>query len=325
MRINSLTALAVTALIASTSMAFAHAGLSPSEAANGSTVKLAFAIPHGCDGAPTDTVTLKLPEGFVSAKPKAKAGWTIEVTQGNYQQAYEVHGEPVTSGALAIKWSGGALPDDQFDEFVVRGTLQTPAGATSLPFAIIQACGTATIAWDQLAAEGEDAHALEHPAPVLAITTAEAGGHEHGSHAAAPAAVTLGDLTISGAYSRATLPNAPVGGGYLSIANSGAEADRLISAASPAAGVVQLHQMKMEGDVMKMNELPDGIEIPANSTVALEPGGLHIMLMDLKGPLVEGTSFPIILTFEKAGAVEIQVQVGGVGAKGEPDHSTMKH
>ena len=70
-------------------------------------------IPHGCDGAATDTVSIKLPEGFVNAKPMAKAGWQIAITKGDYSKAYDNHGTPVTSGALEITWSGGPLPDDQ--------------------------------------------------------------------------------------------------------------------------------------------------------------------------------------------------------------------
>jgi copper(I)-binding protein len=134
--------------------------------------------------------------------------------------------------------------------------------------------------------------------------------------------VTVGGLTISGAFARATLPNAPVGGGFLTIVNSGSEADRLIAAATPVAGEVQLHEMKMEGDVMKMAELANGIEIPAGATVTLAPGGLHLMFMQLKEPLVEGTKVPVTLTFEKAGTVEVEVEIGGIAAK-EPamDHS----
>ena len=134
--------------------------------------------------------------------------------------------------------------------------------------------------------------------------------------------VTVGGLTISGAFARATLPNAPVGGGFLTIVNSGSEADRLIAAATPVAGEVQLHEMKMDGDVMKMAQLPDGIEIPAGATVTLAPGGLHLMFMQLKEPLVEGTRVPVTLTFEKAGTVEVEVEIGGIAAK-EPamDHS----
>jgi copper(I)-binding protein len=86
------------------------------------------------------------------------------------------------------------------------------------------------------------------------------------------AEVTVGQLTISGAFARATLPNAPVAGGFLTIVNAGNEADRLIAASTPVAGESQLHEMKMEGDVMKMAQLPDGIEVPAGATVTLAPG-----------------------------------------------------
>src|SRR4051812_11847541 len=106
--------LAAVAVLISTS-AFAHASITPSTAANGATVKVAIAIPHGCDGAPTDKITVAIPEGFVSAKPQVKAGWQIEVTPGDYAQSYEVHGEPVTKGAVSVTWSGGNVPDDQFD------------------------------------------------------------------------------------------------------------------------------------------------------------------------------------------------------------------
>jgi copper(I)-binding protein len=162
-------------------------------------------------------------------------------------------------------------------------------------------------------------------AAVLVATAAFA----HSGHDATPAAmraadatVTVGDLEITGAFSRATLPNAPVAGGYLTITNHGAADDRLIAVATPVAGTSQIHEMKMEGDVMKMNELPDGLVIPAGETVALEPGGYHLMFMDLNAPLVEGQSVPVTLTFERAGTVELQLEVGSPAAKGPAmDHS----
>jgi uncharacterized protein YcnI/copper(I)-binding protein len=300
--------------------AFAHAGITPSEAVNGTTVKLAISIPHGCDGAATDTVIIKLPEGFVSAKPMVKAGWTVEITKGDYAKSYELHGSAVTSGALEVKWSGGSVPDDQYDEFIVRGSVQGFDAAAALPFAVTQLCGTASVAWDQIAAEGQDAHSLEHPAPVLKVTPAAAEEHGHGhghdhAAAAAPAAVTLGDLELTGPFTRATLPNAPVAGGFVTITNKGAEADKLLSASSPISDVVQLHEMKMEGDVMKMNEVAGGIDIPAGGTVSLAPGGLHIMFMGLKEPLVEGGKVPVTLTFEKAGTIEIELSIEGIAAK----------
>jgi periplasmic copper chaperone A len=86
-------------------------------------------------------------------------------------------------------------------------------------------------------------------------------------------AVGTGALKITGAWAKAMLPGQPVGGGYLTIENTGAEADRLLSIASSASPDVQIHEMKMEGDVMKMRRLADGVEIPAGGKVELKPGG----------------------------------------------------
>lgn len=130
---------------------------------------------------------------------------------------------------------------------------------------------------------------------------------------------TLGSLEISGGFSRATLPNAPVGAGYLTITNKGTTDDTLVSASSPVAGMTQIHEMKMEGDVMKMNEVEGGLVIPAGGSVMLAPGGFHIMFMDLKEPLVEGATFPVTLTFATAGTIEIQLVVGSINAD-EPEH-----
>ncbi len=130
----------------------------------------------------------------------------------------------------------------------------------------------------------------------------------------AMAPVVAGSLEISNGYTRATLPKAPVGGGYITIVNTGAEADRLISASSAFARTVSLHEMKMDGAMMKMAEMPDGIEIPAGGTVNLAPGGLHMMFIGLTQPFVEGQSVPVTLVFEKAGTVEIQLTVGAINA-----------
>ncbi len=136
--------------------------------------------------------------------------------------------------------------------------------------------------------------------------------------------VMVGDLMISGAFTRATLPNAPVGGGFLTITNHGSSDDKLVSASSPAAGMVQIHEMKMDGDVMKMAELPDGLAIPAGQSVTLAPGGFHLMFMQLKAPFVEGLTVPVTLTFEKAGTIEVKLAVGGKAADA-PAHHMQTH
>ncbi len=126
--------------------------------------------------------------------------------------------------------------------------------------------------------------------------------------------IHLGAINISLPFTRATLPNAPVGGGFLTIENTGVETDRLISASSAVSEKTQIHEMAMQGDVMKMRELADGLEIPAGETVVLAPGGFHIMFIGLKQAFVEGETVAVTLTFEKAGSVEVLLPVEATAA-----------
>ncbi|MCL4148681.1 UNVERIFIED_CONTAM: hypothetical protein GTU68_025562 [Idotea baltica] len=135
---------------------------------------------------------------------------------------------------------------------------------------------------------------------------------------------TVGDLTLSHAWTRATPPKAKAGGGFIEIVNGGSDADRLIAASSDVAAKVELHEMSVTDGVMKMRELENGIEIPAGETVALKPGGLHIMFMGLKESFEEGTNVPVVLTFEKAGDVAVELPVAKMGAK-SPDGGHMNH
>lgn len=128
--------------------------------------------------------------------------------------------------------------------------------------------------------------------------------------------VEAGDLTLSDAFTRATLPGAKVGGGYLKIANSSSEPDRLIGGTTPAAERVEVHEMKMDGNVMQMRQLKDGLEIPAGGAAELTPGGLHLMLMNITKPFKEGDMIPVTLEFAKAGKVEVQFMVGAANAAG---------
>ena len=124
----------------------------------------------------------------------------------------------------------------------------------------------------------------------------------------------LGALEIAHPWARATPPSAPAGGGFLKITNTGATADRLVSVSSPAAALTQIHEMKMDGNVMRMREVEKGLDIPAGGSVTLAPGGLHLMLMDLKGPLKQGTRVPVTLVFEKAGKIDVELAVEAMGA-----------
>lgn len=119
----------------------------------------------------------------------------------------------------------------------------------------------------------------------------------------------VGELILSGPYTYATLPNAPVAGGFVLIENTGIEDDRLIAASSGIAGNSQLHEMALQGDIMRMRRLEGGLPIPANSVVELMPGGYHIMFMKLQQPLVEGDPIYVTLTFENAGEITIPIEV----------------
>jgi periplasmic copper chaperone A len=131
---------------------------------------------------------------------------------------------------------------------------------------------------------------------------------------------TAGNLSIGHPYARPTAPAQPTGGGYLTLTSKG-RADRLLSASSPIAREVQIHSMKMEGDVMRMREV-DAIDMPADKLVELKPGGFHLMLMGLKEPLKAGQVFPLKLRFEKAGEVAVEVSVDAPGA---PEAQHKKH
>lgn len=119
----------------------------------------------------------------------------------------------------------------------------------------------------------------------------------------------IAGLVINHPVARATPVNAPVSGGYMTITNNGAEADRLIGAVAEFAGEVQIHEMSMQGDVMKMRQLENGLEIPAGNQVMLQPGGLHIMFMKLENQLVEGEKYDAKLIFEKAGPIDVTLNV----------------
>jgi len=125
-------------------------------------------------------------------------------------------------------------------------------------------------------------------------------------------ATDVGNLSVTDAWARSTVTGQKAGAGYLKIVNRGGAPDRLVAARTPAAQMVELHTMSMDGDVMRMRQV-DGVELPAGKSVEFRPGGLHLMLMGLKAPLAVGETVPLTLKFEKAGEVTVsaRVQAGG--------------
>ena len=127
---------------------------------------------------------------------------------------------------------------------------------------------------------------------------------------AATQSAKAGDLTISSAWARAMLPGQPTGGGYMTIENSGSEPDRLISITSANAATVEIHQMSMDENVMKMRQITDGLEIPAGGKVELSPGGLHLMFKQVKTPFQAAETVKVTLSFEKSDNIDVELPVG---------------
>lgn len=155
---------------------------------------------------------------------------------------------------------------------------------------------------------------LALPTPFVASALAQ---HDMAQHDAAMTdTVTVGPLTITGFWTRATPPGAPTAGGYLTVTNGGSEADRLIAVSTPSAGRGEVHEMSVVNNQMTMRQVEGGIEIPAGGSVTLKPGGFHLMFIDLKEPIVEGTTVPVTVTFAKAGTVELNLPAMPIGSQG---------
>ena len=132
-----------------------------------------------------------------------------------------------------------------------------------------------------------------------------------------PSAVAeVGDITIARPWARIGTRRAGVVGGYLAITNRGSTADRLSSAASPAAETVEIHAIKVVGAVIRVRPLPDGLPIPADSTIELRPRGYHLQLRGLKQPPALGTELPLTLVFERAGRADLKLRVEDSGLVG---------
>lgn len=153
---------------------------------------------------------------------------------------------------------------------------------------------------------------LRLPAAALMLAMAVAGSAlAHG--------YKLGTLEIGHPWSRATAATAATGAAFMKITNTGATSDRLIAARSPAAASVEIHEMKMDGTIMRMRKLEEGLAVPAGGTVVLEPGGYHLMLIGLKEPLKEGIRVPMTIVFEKAGELDVELAITATAAT--PGHT----
>lgn len=334
--------------------ALAHATFETAEAKQNSYYKGIVKVPHGCNGQPTHTVRVRIPAGVIAVKPMPKAGWAVQTTKAAYDKPYVLHGSEVKEGVSEIVWSGGNLADDQYDEFVFQARITDRVNPGTMHVPVVQECADGKVAWTEIPAAGQDPHALRFPAPGIRIVAASQSGgghgsdhggmnhagmnhtgmihgnmahqqmaqHQHGAgHGAAQPARTgqpirVGDLEITAPWSRATPGGAKVAGGFMSITNKGSAPDRLVGGSVEIAGVFEVHEMKMDGNVMRMRALEKGLEIKPGETVELKPGGFHVMFLDLKQPLKAGDTIKGTLVFEKAGKIDVtySVQAPGAGA-----------
>ena len=315
------------AVVAFSSTVSAHVTLATSDARAGSYYKAVLQVPHGCDGAATQSIRVQIPEGVISVKPMPKAGWTLDINRGGYAKSYQSHGKTVTEGPKEIVWSGGSLADDNYDEFVFTSYLTGDfRPGQTIAFPTIQQCTKGETRWDQIAADGQNPHSLKSPAPALRIvaeaTTSGQAQMDHGKmgHAQMADASTgndtykVGDLVVVSPWTRATPGGAKIAGGYLKITNNGKAADRLSGATTAGADRVEIHEMSMTDGVMKMRPLSDGLTIKPGETVELKPGGFHMMFMDIKQPLKQGDTLKATLMFEKAGKLDVSFSVNAIGA-----------
>jgi periplasmic copper chaperone A len=298
---------ALCGLLGGAASASAHVVLEKSEASSGTFYKAVLKVTHGCEGSPTVKVEVALPEGVIAARPMPKAGWQIELGKGDFARTYKFHGRDVGQGVKTITWTGGTLPDDYFDEFVFSAYLagETPAPAV-LYFPVTQTCEKGEMRWAQVPTGGQGK--LDWPAPTLKLLKNSDSGQN-------------ATIAVEDAWSRATAAKATVGVGFATIRNRADQEDRLLSARTEIAGETEIHQMTMEDGVMKMRKMAEGLAVPAQGEVVLKSGGYHLMLINLKRPLVEGEQFSATLTFEKAGPVDVAFKVLGFGAsKAEGSH-----
>jgi periplasmic copper chaperone A len=161
--------LAALAMFAASS-ASAHVTLENRQATIGTYYKAVFAVPHGCAGSATVKIRVQIPEGVIAVKPMPKPGWNVEAIKGKYAADYDYHGTKLSEGVKEVVWSGGKLPDDNYDEFVVSTFLSGGLKPnTTLYFPVVQECEQGVSRWIDIPDEGSAAHDSKSPAPGIKL------------------------------------------------------------------------------------------------------------------------------------------------------------
>ncbi|MGE8319511.1 MAG: copper chaperone PCu(A)C [Comamonas sp.] len=256
------------ALLLASLPAHSHVTLPKGGANAGTNYDAAFRVGHACEGAQATTaIRVQLPAGFRLQEALPKAGWKLSAPPAGSQS-----GEVVWTAESADT----ALRGKAAAEFVLRGTLPDKPG--TLYFPVRQVCDVGEAAWTQIPEAGQPAP--KQPAAKLDVLPANV------------AAIDAGDP-----WARATVPGQSGSGIFMTL--QAPLGGSLVAVKTPAAGIAEVHEMKMEDNVMRMRPIAK-LDLPARQPVQLTPGGFHIMLMQLKQPLTAGQSIPLTLTVEDA-------------------------
>jgi uncharacterized protein YcnI len=156
-------------------LAQAHITLEQATAPAGAYQKLTFRVGHGCDGSPTNAISVLLPEAVTGAKPMPKAGWTLATADAKLATPIQSHGKTITSAVREVTWTGGPLPDAYYDDFSMQ--VKLPATPGSYYFKVTQLCDKGRIDWVETpSATGAK---LKAPAPTLEVLPAATRAHQH--------------------------------------------------------------------------------------------------------------------------------------------------
>jgi periplasmic copper chaperone A len=158
--------MAILGVLCSGAAARAHITLEQKEAPVGSSFKATFRVPHGCGASPTVKIRVHIPDGVIGVKPMPKPGWQVDIVKGPYDKPYALYHGSVSEGVKEVGWSGGRLPDDYYDEFVLTGYLTDAlVPGTMLYFPVVQECENGVHRWIEIPPEGKPASEFKEPAP----------------------------------------------------------------------------------------------------------------------------------------------------------------
>ena len=274
----TLKTLAACVMVAGTTAALAHVTLPPGGATVGSDYDAAFRVGHACEGAKATTgLAVRLPKGFVLSDAQARKGWKLDVQK---------------NGDGEVRWTAetpqDALPGSERAQFVLRG--KVPGTPGPLWFKVLQTCDVGSVDWAEVPASGSSTAGLKSPAAKVEVV-----------------AQGVATVDVRDGWVRQSVPGQSGTGAFMKL--TAPTGTKLVAITTPAAGVAEVHEMKMESDTMKMRELAGGLDLPAGQTVELKPGGYHVMMMDLKGPLAKGATVPMTLKFEDAKGAKTSLDV----------------